>query len=925
MGDYFYLNKLIMAQARFRTTLVLLMLGVFQIQEAQSQNTRNSPEEIVSARLMTEAERIAIGRSLDDFTQQVLPTTVKEAQAKGWDSNFVLAIFEHTLKQSIQSHSGSTEYPRFVDAVDSFTRSLRKDVTQVPTESARRTLLVASDGLLLNRVKDSVVEEIMRSATASEDASRNGKATPARAALRPVRVRGTAASNLSGRKPEQALAGWRETARVRAVSQRDPLEMPSPADAVPGVGGLPSPGPRVFNRGGEFPALQLSSPTASDGLPPIDSATADDVQVTEPNYDGFSVSPQAAGLTAGQPVAGSIPEPSAEMLPQPTSLSDGMNSMPSAAPVVLEGNAVPQYVPTHDLSSAYGPICDGSPMCDGNPVPRSRTLESLCDKICHPPAAYPLIDKGSLLGEYHARTSSHSDLSNPKLFVEQEGPSTDYRAWWHDAVTQPFQGNGSGGIPVDVESLVLSSMQHSPQIAAIQIDPAVRETKICEEDAEFDWIAFVEGTYDHISEPWVWNNNVIIGGTPVAPQGNQTRLKGDQFNAKAGLKRALRSGGSVEVFQEFDSLSNNQPFLFPNPANTAWFEVNVNKPLLRGNGEAVNQSRIVIAQLNRDISHSEAVSGIEEHIVSVHEAYWLLYLQRASLIQKLKALEKSGEILNIVQARQDVDATRGQLMRTRSVVAKRRSEIPRLGGAVRNAQASLRLLVNSPELKNSLDTELLPLSVPNNNALPVSLQASFQTALTSRPDISAAMKQIHRTSIELEVSKNELLPRFDLDLYMYTAGLQRDRSAFGDMFYHGPGVGAGLVYEIPIGNRRARSIKQQRELLLTKAFKEFELIVESGLVETEQAVNDVKACYSEMIGAYNSMIQARQEIVFAEARWRDVANDGGGSLQSLDALFDSQDRMADEEFSFVEAQVKYELAVVGLKRSLGTLIYEPVK
>ena len=107
-------------------------------------------------------------------------------------------------------------------------------------------LLVASDGILLNRVKNSVVDEIMRYVTASEDAIRNGKATPARAALRPTRARGTAASNLSGRKPGQALAGWRETARVRAVSQRDPLEMPSPADAAPGIGDLPSPAPRVF-------------------------------------------------------------------------------------------------------------------------------------------------------------------------------------------------------------------------------------------------------------------------------------------------------------------------------------------------------------------------------------------------------------------------------------------------------------------------------------------------------------------------------------------------------------------------------------------------------------------------------------------------------------------------------------------------------
>lgn len=911
-----------MPKAIFSITVVLLALGAYPKPDARAQSTTAPAEEIVSAWLMTEADRISISRSLDVFTEQVLPTIVKEAQTRGWNSDVVLSIFGHTLRKSIQSHERSPEHGRFMDAVDDFTQSLKEQVNRVPTESARQTKLLAENGLLLNQVKDSLVEQIVREATKSNDSNASGNLAPDQPIAGRTRVQGAFAVNSNRENAGQALVGYRENAELDSNRRRDPnMSSSAGLEQIPRTS--PAADSRTYRQSPVAPSLQLTSQSPSDVLSQPTDTPANAFQkrapTAAPDYNGLSFKTTTPELSNAPPNTRSIQEHSLEMLPPPhTATPEGIDSIPSAAPHTGNISVMPPNVPPMHAGQVF------QPSDETNSKPHNRTLVSILRKIWHPREGYPSIDEGTLLGEYQARTSNQSGLSNPGMFTEQAGPATNYSAWWHAAVTQPFLGEGRGGLPVNVESLVLSSMQHAPQIASLQIDPSVRETRIVEEDAEFDWNAFVEGTYDHINEPWVFNNNVLGGGLPVFPQ-NPSRLKGDQLNGKGGLKRAMRSGGSVEFYQQFDTLSNNQPFLNPNPANTARFELNVNKPLLRGNGKAVNQSRIVIARLNRDISHSDAISGIERHIVSVHEAYWSLYLARASLIQKMKALETASEILKIVESRQDVDATKAQLMRTRSVVAKRRADIPQLAGAIRNAQSRLRLLVNSPELENliSLDTELLPLDLPNNDALPLTLQESFQTALTRRQDICSAMKQIHRTSIELEVSKNDLLPRFDLDFYMYTAGLQRDRSSFADMYYHGPGVGAGFVYEIPIGNRRAKSVKKRSELLLTKAFKDFEVVVETGLVETEQAVNDVKAYYSEMTGAYNSMMQARQETLFAETLWKEVTNESGGTLQSLDALFDSQDRMADEEYSFVESQVKYEIAVIELKRSTGTLLYQP--
>ncbi|QDT59306.1 Outer membrane efflux protein [Stieleria bergensis] len=900
-----------------------------------AQETEVKSETTASGNLRKHAELRSMLQSVDAFAQQILPRLVAEARTREWESNLILGIFEHRVKHSISSHSRSDEYAIVSKAVDEFSRQLRADVERIPTESARRVALVAPDGLLLNSVKDTLVDQIIGRMSELDGKSSNSESDRPKDALGWARVKVSIAKDTkSEEKSSYSALDWRQPVSfgsangkgrgaLSVASEERPVDKPGAIGLASHAFGDEAAGPKLrpaatISDDRDSSTFQLLKPLTNDGqLGEVQSSLAKGIlDVTQPVVAGENsssagnVSASVAGMTTATSTLST-----AEALPTPVGTPEVVHHIASPAPVVIEHGTVSPFVQQYTQPHTCGPQCSHNT--------RFQTRSRLCDNIFHPPECYPVIDGNSLLGEYQARASTYPDDSETTVFVEQKRLPSDYRAWWHDAVTQSFQGEGAASIPVDVESLVLFSMQFAPQIAALQVDPAIHETRIVQEDAEFDWIAFVEGTYDHLDEPWIYNNALVIGGVPGIVY-NPDRLKSDEFNVQGGMRKMSRKGGEVELYQEFDSLSNNQPFLDPNPANTARFEINVKKPLLRGNGLAVNQSRVVIARLNRDIGENDTVVSIEDHICDVHEAYWILYRERASLLQKLKALEKGGDIMKVIQARQDVDATQGQLMRTRSVVAKRQSEIPRLRAAVRNSQAQLRLLVNSPDLKNNLSAELLPFDLPNNDPLSVSMQGSFQTALTKRQDIAAAIKQIHRTSIQLEVSKNDLLPRFDLDLYMYTAGIQRVRSSFADQFSNGPGVGAGLVYELPVGNRKARAAKEQKELLLTKAFKEFEVVVETGLVETEQAVNDVNSAYVEMLACYNSMIQATRETEYAETRWRNVASDGA-SLQFLDALFDSQDRMAEEESNFVASQVRYELAIIELKRALGILLCEPSK
>lgn len=888
--------------------------------------------------------------SLQIFSQQEIPRLVHQSKQEGWHSIFILDVFESRLRDSIKIHEGEADYSKFETAIDNYLLQLRSITDRSETEIARCSLLLANDGVLLTQAQNSLVNEIAGQTGQSVIHHISDQGRLARPFPRSESDSGKLPENqielvnaTLPQQPETRIGGV--TGETRKVQEKN-LDAPERHDqptaqyselqilGAPPAVTLPATPFTIPKDGGEVASDSVLRPDAGVGLNSINDNPAysevapvrTELQIAADAAElfGLSVPTQPVPDTANDPVPDS-----ATPLDQIQNAGESVAQIPN--PVLSTGVMEPGFdldlmQPNRMRSALDGPSYSSQLISRASKAEKSR-FRLFSFSWFRGQETFPSVDGDELLEPYRARAKTYVAESKQLGFTPQSSIPGNYRAWWHEPVTKIMHSSAVRPCPVDLESLVLYSLQYSPQIASLRIDPSVSESTIIEEDAEFDWMAFVEASYDRLNEPWYWNSILPGGNVPGTIVGaDGIRLRSDELNARGGMRRVLREGSEIEVYQDFTTLSNNQQFLNPNPANLARLELSLKKPLLKGNGVAVNQSRIVIAELNRDISGNDSRARIEEHIRSIHSAYWTLYLERARLLQKRRLLERSERILEILNARQNIDATQSQIMRTRSVVAKRRAEIPRLTSAVRNAQADLRLLVNSPALKKNLNTELLPYDAPSVSPLPVSMQASLQTALTQRPDIAAAMTHIHRTGVHLEVSKNELLPRFDLDFRMYTAGIQSsNRFAFADQFSSGgPGVGVGVILELPIGNRKANAARDRRELLLTKAFKDFEVVVESALVEAEQAVRDIEASYIEMLASYDSMNQATAETTYAETRWRTVTVDGT-SMQLLDALFDSQDRTAEEEFQFVASQVRYELAIMEYKRALGILLSSPTR
>jgi len=188
--------------------------------------------------------------------------------------------------------------------------------------------------------------------------------------------------------------------------------------------------------------------------------------------------------------------------------------------------------------------------------------------------------------------------------------------------------------------------------------------------------------------------------------------------------------------------------------------------------------------------------------------------------------------------------------------------------------------------------EFVPTDLPSADYHQVDLGDAISTALVSRPDISRAIRDMNATSVRLGVARNDLLPQLDLLVGTYVAG---------------------------IGNRAARGREQQRQWELNRATYEFQAVVETGLTEVELAVREVQTAYQEMQGRYEAMLAAANESEYLTDRWRTLPGADDSVTLLLENLLDSQERLADEEAAFAQAQFDYSVSTIKLKQATGTL------
>ncbi len=464
---------------------------------------------------------------------------------------------------------------------------------------------------------------------------------------------------------------------------------------------------------------------------------------------------------------------------------------------------------------------------------------------------------------------------------------------------------------VSLEHAVRSAAENNLEVQFARLAPAVSEAQLVAAEAAFDWTFFSNLTYSNTDEPRIQTSQSGFSFTiPAVAQ--------QQVLTNMGLRRPLVTGGQVTIQGEFNSTDDTTigQVSRPDVAYQTGLTLQIDQPLLRGAGSDValaevrltrNAERNSVAALRRDLIRA---------ITDTERTYWQLVLAYRQLQIQQRLLERGIETRDKIEARENIDATPAQISATKGRVERRRADMLRAQTQLRQTSDRLKSLMNDADTPVASEVLLVPADDALDEPFTFNLLDCLRAAVTERPEIEQAILSIDDTSIRRVVADNARLPRLDLRMQVEfqaldNPGWQAVQNTFDGQFVN---YLVGLVFEQPIGNRRAEAQFRQRTLERMQAIVSYRNSVQQVLLEVITALRNVTTNYRLIEQTRASRIATTDELRALNVETERLR---GLTVERLSLALDTQERLANAEREEAQAITDYNAAIADLYASIG--------
>ncbi len=457
-------------------------------------------------------------------------------------------------------------------------------------------------------------------------------------------------------------------------------------------------------------------------------------------------------------------------------------------------------------------------------------------------------------------------------------------------------------LSIDVERAILLALANNKSLVVQRMAPEITQTFEQEERSAFDPVFSGQGA----------QRRVVADRLSRAGSGIESSVT-DTASGTIALDKLFSTGTNVglDVSTHYtDSSLYSDTFV----ANR--LGVSVMQALLRGRDVRVNLARIHQAGIDTQISEYELRGFTEALVAQVETSFYDYALAQRQIGIYTDSLDLAWQQMSEAQERIHIGTlAETELAAAQAEVALRRENLITAQSNLARERLNLLRLLN-PSDPIDWDMEIQLQYRPTVEDTPLDpVEHHVEVALRMRPDLNQARLLIRRGELELVRTRNGLLPRLDAFIHYGKSGYARTfSSAIDELSGESYDVEAGLLFELPAGNRAARARHTRAVVSRQQSIKALENLIQLAQVDVRSAYVVVTST-REQIAATAATREFQEETLRVETEKFRV-----GKSTSLLVAGAQRDLVA-SQIAETRAIANYFKALVTLYRLQGSLLH----
>jgi len=439
-------------------------------------------------------------------------------------------------------------------------------------------------------------------------------------------------------------------------------------------------------------------------------------------------------------------------------------------------------------------------------------------------------------------------------------------------------------------------------------DVAVTHTGIDQQHARFDPTVSVNNSFNRLENPSAIFDPIHPGQALIT--GNRT----DFFDSTFNLNKLNALGGTWGLGTSITPLRNSPSFGALNPQTSSSLNLSYTQPLLQGGGIGPNLAPIVLARIDTERSYFQLKDSVQEQVRGIADAYWALVAARTDLWARQQQVDQLKETVKRIQARVEVtfDNRADRAQAELALANTRANLISSQANAIQREAALRNILGISP----SDGTRLIPNSPPNSDRFEPDWPQILELAAERRPDLIELKLIIEADEQQLQIAKNNALPRLDaVGLYRWN-GLE-GIAPNGNEIHSGSGQFTdwtmGVNFSVPIGLRQGRASMRRQELIIARDRVNLQQGLHNAVHQLATNIRSLDQLYEQYLAFREARRAAQINMDYQLAK---LQTGTGILINVLQAISDWGNTVSSEANSLTQ----YNTLLATLERQTGTIL-----